>query len=164
MCEYSGRLIAWMDHELPGEEATNIERHVGQCAECRQALSDYEEVGAAFLTCYEAAIAVQPRWKTPLWAAGGIAAAVVLAAILLAQPRAESVALVPQSPRPPAFALEIVEPPRPIVAVRRRRRPAPIQSQWIAVEPTIEVALPADALFPPGAVPQGFSFIADVRP
>jgi hypothetical protein len=24
--------------------------------------------------------------------------------------------------------------------------------------------LPADALFPPGAVPPGFSFIADVRP
>ena len=32
-----------------------------------------------------------------------------------------------------------------------------------AQEPVVEVALPADALFPPGAVPQGFSFIAEVR-
>jgi hypothetical protein len=164
MCEYSGRLIAWLDHELPGEEAANVERHVGQCAECRHAMREYEEVSAAFLMCYEAAITVEGRRKTPLWVLGGIAAAAVLVAILLAQPRAQSLALVPQSPRPPAFALQIVETPRRIVAVRRRRRPAPIQSQWIAVEPTIEVALPADALFPPGAVPLGFSFIADVRP
>jgi len=164
MCEYSGKLIAWLDHELPGEEAANVERHLGQCTECRQATREYEEVGAAFLICYEAAIAAEGRRKTPLWAMGGIAAAAVLVAILLAQPRTESLALVPQSPRPPAFALQIVAPPRPIVAVRPRHRPAPIQSQWIAVEPTVEVALPADALFPPGAVPQGFSFIADVRP
>jgi hypothetical protein len=164
MCEYSGRLVAWMDHELSVEEATNVGWHVGRCAECRQAVSRYAEVGAAFLTCYEAAIAAEGRRKTPLWAMGGIAAAAVLVAILLAQPRTESLALVPQSPRPPAFALQIVAPPRPIVAVRPRHRPAPIQSQWIAVEPTVEVALPADALFPPGAVPQGFSFIADVRP
>jgi hypothetical protein len=34
----------------------------------------------------------------------------------------------------------------------------------MAVEPTVEVALPAAALFPPGAVAPGFSFIADVRP
>jgi hypothetical protein len=164
MSEYSGRLIAWLDHELPGEEATNLERHVGQCTECRQAMREYAEVSAAFLTCYEAAIAVQGRRKTPLWAMGGMAATAVLVAILLAPPRTESLALVPQSPRPPAFALDIIEPPRPIPAVRPRHRPAPIQSQWIAVEPTIEVVLPADALFPPGAVPQGFSFIADVRP
>jgi hypothetical protein len=164
MCDYSGRLIAWLDHELPGEEATKVERHVGQCGECRQAMREYEEISASFLTCYEAAIAVEGRRKTPLWAMGGVAAAAVLVGILLAQPRTESLAFVPQSPRPPAFALEIVEPPRPIVAVRPRHRSAPIQSQWIAVEPTVEVALPADALFPPGAVPQGFSFIADVRP
>jgi hypothetical protein len=164
MCEYSGKLIAWLDHELPAEEATHVELHVGQCTECRQVMRECEEVSAAFLTCYEAAIALPARRKISLWAMSGIAAAAVLVAILLVQPRTESVALVPQSPRPPAFALEVVEQPRPIVAVRPRHRRAPIQSQWIAVEPSIEVALPADALFPPGAVPQGFSFIADVRP
>ena len=54
MCEYSGRLIAWLDRELPDEEATNVAWHLGQCAECRQAVRAYEEVSGAFLACYEA--------------------------------------------------------------------------------------------------------------
>jgi hypothetical protein len=29
-------------------------------------------------------------------------------------------------------------------------------------QPTIEIAIPSDALFPPGAVPEGFAFVADL--
>jgi hypothetical protein len=166
MCEYSGRLIAWMDQELPGEEATNVEWHVAQCAECRRAVTGYAEVSGAFLACYQAAMAVHPRRKTSLWALGGVAAAAaILAAILLAHPRAEQLSMhIPPPPEAPAIAFE--KPAMKISVARARRAPAPrpIRTPWIAVEPTVEVALPADALFPPGAVPQGFSFIADVRP
>jgi len=41
--------------------------------------------------------------------------------------------------------------------------PKLIRSVWAPAEPTIQVELPAELLFPPGAVPEGFSFIADVR-
>jgi anti-sigma factor RsiW len=64
MCEYSGRLIAWLDRELPDQEATNVEWHVGQCAECRKAVSEYEDVSRAFLACYEASgDVVEPNSK-----------------------------------------------------------------------------------------------------
>ena len=166
MCEYSGRLVAWMDHELPGEEATNVEWHVGRCTECRQALSEYQEVSGAFLACYEATIAAEPRRNAFASTIGGVAAAaVVLAVILFAQPRAEYLSVyVPPPVHAPAIAFDTT-PVRTAVA-RLRPSPArtPIPSPWIAVEPTVIVALPADALFPPGAVPQGFSFIAEVRP
>ena len=28
MCEFSGKLIAWLDRELPASEAADVERHV----------------------------------------------------------------------------------------------------------------------------------------
>jgi anti-sigma factor RsiW len=166
MCEYSGRLIAWMDGELPGEEAAKVERHVQQCAECRRSVNAYEEVGGAFVACYKAAMIAQPRRTTFRWAVGGLAAAAaIVAAVLLVQPRNEQIAaFVPPPPHAPAMAFE--KPPGPMVRVRSRPRAThtPVLQPWIAVEPSVEVALPADALFPPGAVPEGFSFIADVRP
>ena len=167
MCEYSGKLIAWLDRELPAEEAAKVERHVAQCTECRRAARSFEEVSGAFMACYEAAMAVQPSRKTSMWTIGGMAAAAaILAAILLAEPRADKL-LVHIPPAPPAPAMAFERPSTPIVITRMRRHaaaPAPIPRQWIAVEPTVEVELPGDGLFPPGAVPQGFSFIADVRP
>ena len=166
MCEYSGRLIAWMDGELADQEVANVEGHVGKCAECQRAVSGYAEVSAAFLAGYEAALGAQPQRKTVPWAVGVVAAAAaILAAIFFAQPRAEKLSVfVPSPPHAPAIAFE--KPSGPMVRVRSRRSPAraPARTPWIAVEPSVEVALPADALFPPGAVPQGFSFIAEVRP
>lgn len=188
MCEYSGRLIAWLDHELSVEESTDVAWHVGQCVTCREAVCAYEEVSEAFLVCYEAsccksAVSINSQrkpstvHKTSTWAMGGVAAAAaILAAILLVQPPAEKLSIHISSPHAPSMAFE--EPPAPIIVASsvvsshagstvhslRRPIPAAIPSQWIPVTPTVQVALPADALFPPGAVPPGFSFIADVRP
>jgi hypothetical protein len=172
MCEYSGRLVAWLDNELPDQElpdqeATNVEWHVRHCAECRKAVRAYQEVSGAFLVCYEAAIVARPRSRMTLRIAGSVAAAVaILALVLLAQqPRLERLSVrLPSPAHAPAMAFEKSAPPAPAVAVRQQpAAPAPIHSQWMAEEPVVEVALPADGLFPPGAVPQGFSFIAEVR-
>jgi hypothetical protein len=166
MCEYSGRLIAWLDRELPDAEATNVEWHVGHCADCRKTASAYEEVSGAFLACYEAAMVGQPKHSAWTWAAlGGVAAAAaILLAVFLALPRPEHLPAPRLAVHAPVIAFEKT-PPR-IVAARGRRIPAPeaVRAPWVAVEPTVEVELPADALFPPGAVPEGFSFIANVRP
>ncbi len=176
MCEYSGRLIAWLDRELPDEEATNVEWHVGQCAECRQAVSAYEEVSGAFLACYDACCAPKAatdpsRAKATVWMMGGLTAAALLVALLLIQPTTEQLTIhAPSPPHAPKIAFETPPAPAPMLHVYSRRAAAPpsvgspVRPRWIAVEPTVEVALPAEALFPPGAVPPGFSFIADVRP
>jgi hypothetical protein len=56
--------------------------------------------------------------------------------------------------------------PRPVERVHRRH---PIASRktpkatWVAAGPAIEIAIPAEAMFPPGAVPEGTTFIADLR-
>jgi uncharacterized protein (DUF58 family) len=167
MCEYSGRLIAWLDRELPDDEATNVEWHVSQCDECRKAVSEYREVSDAFLPCYEGGMSEDAASKPHPWrwvaALAAVAAAAAIAAIIvLAQPPAEKLSFHPPSPRPPAPA-PIMATARARVPLRHRAVPSPTRRPWTAEEPVVEVALPADALFPPGAVPEGFSFIADVR-
>lgn len=164
MCNFSGKLIAWIDHELPEAEAINVEQHVRQCPACRRAVGSYQEISDALLTSYEAAMSGQPRRKMPVRTWGAVAAAaLILLAILFAQPRAEKLSVnLPAPPHPPAMAFKKTVPPAPTPPVRARRAAAP-RPQWVAEEPTVEVALPAEALFPPGAVPAGFSFIADVR-
>lgn len=162
MCEYSGKLIAWLDRELPDNEATNVEWHVGHCTECRQAVSAYQEVSGMFLTCYEAVVVVRPRRRLGRRAAiiAGLAAAVaIFAAISFRPPPVEKISFHP--PSPPSAPIVATRTPTP---VRRARVAKPVRMRWVAVDPTIEVELPADALFPPGAVPPGFSFIADIRP
>jgi hypothetical protein len=164
MCDFSGKLIAWLDRELTEAEAIQVGRHVRRCAECRRAVSSYQEISDAFLDCYAGAMPAQRTQIHWIWAsvAGGIAAAILLAAVL-ARPDPEQLPTLPPAMHAPAIAFE--KTPTRMVAVHARHepRPKPIRTQWIAEEPTVEVVLPADALFPPGAVPAGFSYIADVR-
>jgi anti-sigma factor RsiW len=159
MCEYSGRLVAWMDGELPDDEAINVEWHVGRCEACRNAVKAYEEVSRAFLPCYEAGLQVparRPRHWIPVLI--GVAAAMVLGAFLLPR-HAESLRLVaPPAVHPPEMAFRPA-PAAPLLPKPAARRP----QVWMVEQPTVQVALPADELFPPGAIPAGFSFIADVR-
>jgi hypothetical protein len=163
MCNYSGRLVAWMDHELPEAEAINVGWHVGRCAECRRAVRSYQEISEAFLNCCVAATPARPGPRYMRWIGVGAAAAILIATLTVHFP--------PETfPEPsagihaPAFAFEKTR--EWTVAVHPHRAPHPrsVPAQWTAFEPTVEVALPADALFPPGAVPAGFSFIADVHP
>jgi Putative zinc-finger len=35
-------------------------------------------------------------------------------------------------------------------------------ANWVVNEPSVEIAIPAAAMFPPGAVPEGISFVADL--
>jgi|SRR5579862_6931874 len=166
MCEYTGRLVAWLDGELPDEEAGRVEGHVGQCAECRKAVRAYDEVSRAFLECCEMAGSSPKkphrlRWATALGglaAAAAMVAAVMVAAIVSMQPPVEKLSYHPPLP-PPAPVITA----RARIPVRRHAVPVRAARPWMASEPVVQVALPADALFPPGAVPEGFSFIADVR-
>ncbi len=164
MCDFSGRLIAWLDHELPEAEAINVEWHVRQCAECRRAVDSYQQISSAFLDCYVAAVSPKRSPNHWRWIAVAASAAAILVAAVVVRPRPQQLPPMPQVAHAPAIAFEQTAAPTFAMRPHHPRAPKPIRPQWIAPEPTVEVALPADALFPPGAVPAGFSFIADIRP
>jgi anti-sigma factor RsiW len=166
MCDFSGRLIAWLDRELPEEEAADVERHLQECAQCRGRLAAYEQVSGAFHAYCDSIVASRPRRRLPRWAAlasGAVAAAAVL---FLAFPRARverGAPLIPPAAAPSAAIVETA--PVPITAVPRRHTAARRRYQEANLPPAghdIQITIPADAIFPPGAVPEGVNFTADV--
>ena|SRR5579863_4042786 len=174
MCDYSGKLIAWLDRELPAEEAAEVERHVEICSQCRGCLEAYKRVSREFDAYCDAeyestARRRMPRW-TPMAAAAGAVAALIMLFLAMPQKRTD----------PPAFhaqQAEVAASPAIVAAaapasvsptIRRVRRrqviaPAQIQNAYLQPdEPMIQIAIPADEMFPPGAVPEGIHFVADL--
>lgn len=211
MCEFCGKLVAWLDRELGEDDAAAMERHLAACAECRERLAAYEQASTAFDACCEAAFAAEarrarkPRWVVAACGAGAIAAAAALAAVLIlprsrvaetprpavaristvpaapqalqargsAAPQAAPRTEVPRTARPAGAALQAARPPALVAPTRKPHnagniaastaRTSPARtSNAIPGEPPIEIAIPADAMFPPGAVPPGMSFTADL--
>jgi anti-sigma factor RsiW len=66
MCNYSAKLIAWLDHELPENEASDVEQHVQGCAECRSLASSYRDASDLFNAYREEVLASQLRRKMPV--------------------------------------------------------------------------------------------------
>jgi anti-sigma factor RsiW len=193
MCDSSGKLIAWMDGELLEGEAAAVERHLQDCADCRDCLAKYRETSGAFAAYCDAAIeplVAEPRRGVPPWllAAAGTAA---VAALLLVLPKhwAQSPAALTghlvagATPAAPAQARPIAASapefsatyPKPVKAKSSERGPAANPEQnplpaRVTVRsaasappgPSIEIAIPSDAMFPPGAMPDGMSFVANV--
>jgi len=204
MCDFSGRLIAWMDRELSERERAEIQRHLAACPECHEQLAAYEKVSRAFDAYCEAVFTEETRHKALRWRsvavfATGIAAAVAIAVLLtLATTRTAPVQGVtppeaiehagartadpPRAPTQRDVAVEAAHPPaiqlkraprryittpvriRTGKAVRQQRLPQ-VQTQTLPsfpMERSVEIAIPGDAVFPPGAVPPGMSFTADL--
>jgi hypothetical protein len=183
MCKYSGKLIAFLDHELPAQEAVEMELHLEGCSECRGQVGAYNRVSREIDAYCDEAVAsnaqrVVPRWVPAVAVAGAVAA---LVALFLALPRTRV--------EPPAFhtpevaikaspAVVAKVTPANIGPTQRVRRPhavAPAQVQndnsafaqnqnsyILPDEPVIQIAIPADEMFPPGAVPEGMHFVADL--
>jgi len=184
MCDFSGKLIAWMDRELPEEEAAAVERHLEACSECRIEVDAFKRVSGEFdAYCDEAMTSNvrqgDPRWVPVVSAVGAVAAVVALFFVW------------PSTPfQPPAFqpskvvvvsvsAADTTEGlparVRPIQKIHRRQVVTPVQihntvaatvqnqDSYIPTnEPIIQIAIPADEMFPPGAVPEGIHFAADL--
>src|SRR5580704_6474655 len=183
MCDFSGKLIAWLDRELLAEDAAEVERHLELCSECRTDVDAYKRVSSEFDAYCDAAIASSARRGVPRWTpvAVATAAAAALVALFLAMPR--------KRVQPPAFHpvqvaiaglahVDVTTVPasvRVVHAVHRRHSDTAttVQNANANVvhdqnaylhpdEPMIEIAIPADEMFPPGAVPEGVHFVADV--
>ena len=85
MCDFSGKLIAWLDRELPEGETCDVERHVNSCAECQAQISRYEQAAHLFDAYCEALLEFKAHRRIPGWVplvAG--AAAVAALGLLLA--------------------------------------------------------------------------------
>lgn len=185
MCECSGKLIAWLDGELPAEEAAKLDRHLEGCRECRGRVDTYKRVSAEFDACCEGMMASGAKLRANPWTAGTAAAGAVatLVALFFVWPNAPA--------EPPAIHFPATDeaaavspapaksvPPMPVRPARRISRPQidrPAQVQdtdfaraqsrsddSVPDGPVIQITIPADEMFPPGAFPQGTRFVANV--
>ena len=175
MCDYCGKLIAWLDRELPADEAVEVQLHLRGCVECRERLAKYQQVSNT-LNEYCVAVAStetqrSSRRLVPVFAA--VAAAVFVATLGISLART----YLPSLPPAPVLAVQPVWPPRvtpspapQMVAATNKPlqrehvvRPMLLDAQnWMPPAPAIQVTIPADAVFPPGAVPEGVNFTAVV--
>jgi len=165
MCDFSAKLVAWMDRELPDTEASAMARHVRGCFECRTRVDAYQESSRAFVAYCDAAVGAKTRRALPQWVP--VMASAMGAAVLLLAFRPAVVKQIPL--RPPAAdavrANMLETEPSPVEKVHRRHVSAPVKipsASWGMVEPGIQIAIPVEAMFPPGAVPEGITFVADL--
>lgn len=174
MCDVQAKLIAWLDRELPKDEASAVERHIEGCGECRQCLSAFRQVSETFDAYCDAVMTRKAPRQVASWVPVLAGVIVATAVIFLALPQTRvapptvvepTVAAVSERARGPVVA----EPaPRKIMVQKRHSGPgAPRVPQYATLgqpmDIAIQIAIPAEAMFPPGAMPNGVNFIADLR-
>jgi len=167
MCDYELNLIAWIDGELEAKAARQLEQHLQMCASCSRKAEEYREISRVFAV-YSAAVPVQKsksRWRWASVGAGAMTAAAAMILWMLPGPVEPLTLQLSKPAPPPAIAFEISPPvllaPARIVHRKTFVKSNPIpQPVWNGVEPFVEIAIPADAIFAPGALPAGFTFAA----
>jgi len=170
MCDVQAKLIAWLDRELSPNEAADVDRHIKGCRECRGRLATYKQVSETFEVYCDAVVAGKTRHRVSRWVpvlASAVAAAVVMF-LVFPQRRIE-----PPPVLAPTLAASSVPVPAPRAkeaaprkTVRRRHAVPPVQKRamkWQQTETAVKIAIPAEAMFPPGAIPEGMNFIAELR-
>jgi hypothetical protein len=171
MCDYSAKLIAWLDRELGDDKVAEVQRHIRECLECQTQLANYEWVTKAFDIVCDAAVESrrQPRWVSLLPAAAAVALVATLA-WTMSRPTAETVDRAPLRSAPIARPdVTWSDAPATTPATRRpalrwqtTRHLHAHEANTLPPEPAIQVTIPAEDMFPPGAVPEGVNFTADV--
>lgn len=173
MCEYQTKLIAFLDRELPSEEVAGVERHIEGCEECRNRLAGYVQVNETFDAYCDAVMAAKTRRPVKHWVPALASAAVAAVVIFVAFPQKR---VEPPAALSPAITAVSVSDPMPGLAPtapdsaprkkthRRHAVPAAQERavEWRPTETAVEIAIPAEAMFPPGAMPKGLNFVAEL--
>ncbi len=174
MCNCSGKLIAWLDHELPEKHATDVDQHVRGCSECQRELDSYRRVSRAVDAYCDATMTSSAPRRLPRWipVLSGAVAAVVVALVLTfpgttveQPPRLHLQAAVPPSDMGSAAGASEMALSNPISKSHLKRPVSPGHKQptiWTPAEQAVQIAIPAEAMFPPGAVPEGVNFTAEL--
>jgi anti-sigma factor RsiW len=168
-CDCSEKLVAWLDGELSTGEAAHVKQHLGACRACRIKVEAYKNVSVAVQAYWDAAGTHRAAPLRVLPYIGAAAAAAALAFFLLhphvlapavqLPPATSSVVAVPDAkPASPAPSVRI----KPVRVRHAAEPPQSFQTNSPSAESAIQIAIPADALFPPGAFPQGVAFVADL--
>jgi hypothetical protein len=177
MCNFPGKLIAWLDHELPEGQAAEVRRHLQGCAECQGRANAYEQVSKSVSAYCDETLAASEGPRTLRWTLALAAAALLVVALALRSPHkgVEQSATSKTVGAPamlrdsatasisPASAVGTAQ--APDKRIHRRRAAGPVQREstnWVSAEPSIQIAIPAEAMFPPGAVPEGINFVAEL--
>jgi anti-sigma factor RsiW len=169
MCDVQAKLVAWLDGELPSDEVAGVECHIEECKECRSRLAAYEKVSETFDAYCDVVVAAKKRGRVSLWVPVLAGAAVAAAMIFLAFPRARIEAPPIGTPTNRVASVPVPASPMPEPAprktIRKRHAVAPAQERiagWQPAEAAVQIAIPAEAMFPPGAMPEGMNFIAEL--
>jgi anti-sigma factor RsiW len=169
MCDVQAKLIAWLDHELPTDESAEVQRHIEGCKQCRTRLAAYEKVSETFDLYCDVVVAAKTRRRVPRWVPVLAGAVVAVAVTFLAFPRTRIEP--PPIPTPTITAASVPVPAQPAPetaprkTIHRRHAVAPVQvraAKWQPMETAVQIAIPAEAMFPPGAMPKGMNFIAEL--
>lgn len=169
MCDVQSKLAAWLDRELSPEEAADIDRHIKGCKECRTRLDAYEQVSGTFDEYCDALMAAKTRRYVSSWVP--VLASIVVTAVVIflafPQRRVEPPPVLTStvtSASVPVPTLQSAKPAAP-KTIRRRHAVPPVPqpaAKWQPTETAIQIAIPADAMFPPGAMPEGMNFVAEL--
>ena len=169
MCDVQTKLIAWLDRELSPDEGADVDRHIKGCQECRCRLATYKQVSETFEVYCDAVVARKMRHRVSRWVpvlASAVAAAVV---IFLAFPQRRIEPPPVLAPTLSATSVPVPAPrtgePAPRKTVRRRHAVPAVQKRamkWQPTETAVQIAIPAEEMFPPGVIPEGMNFIAEL--
>ncbi len=180
MTEHPRNLAAWLDDELGVDESVAVTRHVEACGQCQARARSYAQVSGMLVEVVSERRTAK-RWRAAVAWAGAIAAAVILCVAFW--PKAQeptvvriNIAIPPPVPAPPVDARKNWDRPlRPLSASLKKEqrrlgteksvpifRPAPEPPITFDDGPVVRVAIPAEALFAPGAVPAGAQIYADL--
>jgi anti-sigma factor RsiW len=167
MCDVQAKLIAWLDRELSRDEAAGVERHIEGCKECRSRLAAYEQVSETFGVYCDSVVAAKTRRQLPRWAPVLASAVVATVVVYLAASRARIEPPPLLTPTITAASVALPAPPRAArrKTIYRRHAVAPAEARpakWQPMETAVQIAIPAEAMFPPGAMPKGMNFIAEL--
>jgi Putative zinc-finger len=176
MCDHSGKLVARLDGELGNDEMAELERHISACGKCRSQLESYQQVSARFDAYCDAVLSAKahrrrlPR-RVPVLTTAAVAAIAATLVFVLLRARVPAVApplsvQVQTQAAPPAIVVEKV----PVPVPRKAVHPPPAAgastprqtANWQPIERAIQISIPAESMFPPGAVPEGLNFLADL--
>ena len=174
MSEIHPNLVAWLDGELPPKESAAIARHVESCGFCSRRCSSLRDVSSDLqLYCHATFTAAQASPRLPRWVPVSVAlaaAAVLAVTILLAFPSKPAMKPAPgPSPVAAAAAFQPLEPHPPSVERKpiHRKRPRSASTKpaapWPSVDTAVEIAIPADAFFAPGVLPEGTRLFGEMR-
>jgi hypothetical protein len=168
MCEFEAKLVAWIDRELDSGATRDLELHLEFCRDCSAKAAAYCEVSTAFAAYFERPV-VTPKWSRRAITVSLAGLGAVAAALTLWMLRPLPLAPLPQpklaGPAPAIAYLKQPPVPAQLSPVRLRAHSGsavPANASTLDAQPTIEIAIPADAMFAPGAFPTGFAFAADL--